>query len=121
AVHARGARLGPRGAAGGADAQGIALTGAAGLWSAARARVGDAGTPQFACRTAWRALLPAKVLVPEFRENVVSLFLGPDTHLVLYPVKAGEAINVVAIVHDDWHRPGWSTAGRPEGLLAHHA
>jgi len=121
AVHAKGVTLELRTAAGAQDEHGIALIAADGLWSAARARVGDAGTPQFACRTAWRALLPAKVLVPEFRENVVSLFLGPDTHLVLYPVKAGEAINVVAIVHDDWHRPGWSTAGRPEELLAHYA
>ena len=40
-------------------------------------------------RTAWRAMLPAKPLVPEFREPVVSLWLGPDAHLVLWWVGAG--------------------------------
>ena len=122
AVHAKGVTVQTRSVAGGASEEhGIALIGADGLWSPLRMRLGDARPPCFAHRTAWRAVLPAKPLIPEFRENVVSLWLGPDAHLVLYPVNAGEAVNVVAIVRDEWHEPGWSAPGRPEELLAHYA
>ncbi len=47
----------------------------------------------------------------------VNLWLGADTHLVHYPVKAGRMINVVAIVGDDWREPGWNTPGEPRELL----
>ena len=65
-------------------------------------------------------MLPAKPLVAEFREPVVSLWLGPNAHLVLYPVRGGDAVNLVAIVRDDWNAPGWSAPGAPEELLAHY-
>ncbi len=120
AVHAKGVTVQTRTAAGAQDEHGIALIGADGLWSPLRMRLGDARPPRFAHRTAWRAVLPARPLIPEFREKVVSLWLGPDAHLVLYPVNAGEAVNVVAIVHDEWHEPGWSAPGRPEELLVHY-
>ena len=45
---------------------GIALIGADGLWSPLRTALGDRRPPQFADRTAWRAMLPAKVLSPNF-------------------------------------------------------
>jgi salicylate hydroxylase len=123
AVHANGVTVQLRAAAGSgsADEHGLALVGADGLWSSVRARLGDRRPPRFGNRTAWRAMLPAHILVPEFREAVVSLFLGPHAHLVLYPVRGGEAVNLVAIVQDEWHEPGWSAAGRPEELLAHYA
>jgi len=120
ALDAEGVRLQLRGASGETDAHGVALIGADGLWSTVRARIGDRKRPRFAHRTAWRALLPANVLIPEFREPVVSLWLGPDAHLVAYPVKAGEAVNIVAIVRDEWREPGWSAPGRAEELLAHY-
>src|SRR5262249_52443398 len=33
-------------------------------------------------------------------------------HLVHYPVKGGRAVNIVAIVRDDWHEAGWSAPAR---------
>jgi salicylate hydroxylase len=121
AVHANGVTVQTRSVAGAQEEHGIALIGADGLWSPLRMRLGDARPPRFAHRTAWRAVLPAKPLIPEFREKVVSLWLGPDAHLVLYPINAGEAVNIVAIVRDEWHQPGWSAPGRPEELLPHYA
>jgi len=103
------------------DEHGIALIAADGLWSTLRTRLGDRTPPRFAHRTAWRAMLPARLLIPEFRETVVSLWLGPDAHLVFYPVHAGEALNIVAIVRDDWHAAGWSADGTREELLAHYS
>jgi salicylate hydroxylase len=120
AAHAKGVTVQLRTAQGTEDEHGIALIGADGLWSTLRTRLGDVTPPRFAHRTAWRAMLPAKPLIPEFREPVVSLWLGPDAHLVFYPVDGGATINLVAIVRDDWHQPGWSAAGTHEQLLTHY-
>jgi salicylate hydroxylase len=121
ALHANGITVHLRTARGSDDEHGLALIAADGLWSTFRAALGDQAPPRFARRTAWRALVPARVLVSEFREPAVSLWLGPDAHLVLYPVKGGEAINLVAIVRDDWREPGWSAPGLHQELLAHYA
>jgi len=121
AVHANGVTVELRTASGLDDEHGIAFIGADGLWSAVRTRLGDRKLPRFAHRTAWRAMLPTRLLMPEFREPVVSLWLGPNAHLVLYPVNGGATLNVVAIVRDDWHEPGWSATGTREELLAHYA
>src|SRR5262249_58462344 len=91
-----------------------------GVGRPSRPRGGARAPPRLPRRPAGRATLPAKPLIAEFREPVVSLWLGPNAHLVLYPVRGGDAVNLVAIVRDDWHEPGWSAAGAPEELLAHY-
>jgi salicylate hydroxylase len=121
AVHSKGITVQLRTARGPADEHGIGLIGADGLWSTLRARLGDTQPPRFARRTAWRTMLPAQLLVPEFRQPVVALWLGPDAHLVIYPVRGGEAANLVAIVRDEWHEQGWNAPGRSSELLAHYA
>jgi salicylate hydroxylase len=120
AVHANGVTVQLRTANGTDDDHGIALVGADGLWSTVRTRLGDLKAPRFAHRTAWRAMLPTRLLLPEYREPVISLWLGPHAHLVLYPVNGGATLNVVAIVRDEWHQPGWSATGTREELLAHY-
>jgi salicylate hydroxylase len=37
--------------------------------------------------------------------------MGPEAHLVAYPISAARQINVVAIVPGTWNRPGWSVPG----------
>jgi len=96
---------------------GLALLAADGLWSALRERLGYAEPPRFAGRTAWRGLVPADQVAPEFREPLVHLWLGRDAHLVHYPVKAGRLINVVAITTDSWNAPGWSKPANPADLI----
>ena len=98
------------------DEQGIALIGADGVWSSLRVSMGDRTPPEFAHRTAWRAILPAAQAGEEFRSAVTGLWLGRDAHLVHYPVKAGTMINIVAIIRDTWNEPGWSAPGRPGDL-----
>jgi salicylate hydroxylase len=98
------------------DERGIALIGADGVWSNLRARMTKARRPRFSRRTAWRALVPAEQLPPEYRA-LLHLWLGQDAHLVHYPVKNGRLINIVAIVHEDWNEPGWSAAGDRNVLL----
>jgi salicylate hydroxylase len=116
AVHQHGTTVQARTTQGMRDEQGIALIGADGLWSTLRTRLGDRSAPRFAQRTAWRAVVPAARLKPEFREPVTGLWLGRDAHLVHYLVKGGREVNIVAIVRDDWQQPGWSAPGKPDEL-----
>jgi salicylate hydroxylase len=98
------------------DEQGLALIGADGVWSSLRSPMGDRSLPVFAHRTAWRAILPAARLTEEFRAPVTGLWLGRDAHLVHYPIKAGQMVNIVAIIRDDWNESGWSAPGKPGDL-----
>jgi salicylate hydroxylase len=118
ATHPHGVTVSARGTTGLWTEHGHALIAADGLWSAARARIASKAPPRFAGRTAWRALVPAAQLAPEFRDPIVYLWLGRDAHLVHYPVKGGKLINVVVITADDWSGPGWSEPASRIDLLA---
>jgi salicylate hydroxylase len=111
AVHPHGVTVGLTRRGAPSDAFGLALVGADGLWSKVRARLGDPSAPRAAGRTAWRAVVPADRVAPEFRNPEVNLWLGPDSHLVHYPVRGGAEINIVAIAEDQWSATGWSTQG----------
>jgi 2-polyprenyl-6-methoxyphenol hydroxylase-like FAD-dependent oxidoreductase len=97
----------------------FALIGADGVWSTLRGRLQARPQPKFRHRTAWRALIPAEQAPEQFREPLVHLWLGLGAHLVHYPVKAGRLINIVAIVHDDWNKTGWSAAGERAEIMRH--
>jgi salicylate hydroxylase len=118
ATHPHGVTVSARGATGLWTEHGHAVIAADGLWSGARARIASKAPPRFAGRTAWRALVPAAQLAPEFREPLVHLWLGRDAHLVHYPVKGGKLVNVVVITADDWSGPGWSEPASRIDLLA---
>lgn len=121
AVHQHGITVQARDAQGTRDEQGAALVGADGLWSTLRTRLGESRPPRFAHRTAWRAIVPAARLTAEFREPVTSLWLGPNAHLVHYPVRGGRDVNIVAIARDEWQEPGWSAPGKQGDLAPHFA
>jgi salicylate hydroxylase len=102
----------------GAERRGSALIGADGLWSSLRYQLGDLAPPRFAGRTAWRALVPAANLPPQFAEPMIHLWIGPLGHLVHYPVRAGAAVNTVAVARDPWHSAAWNTPASREEVLA---
>ncbi len=109
--------VGRRDGAGRVDYSATALIGADGLWSRLHARLGFGTTPRFAGRSAFRALIPAGQLSPPEREPIVNLWIGPDGHLVHYPVRAGAAVNIVAACGGRWQGSGWNTGvGRDEVL-----
>jgi salicylate hydroxylase len=83
---------------------GDVLIGADGLNSAVRERLGlgEGDRPIYSGRTAWRALLPAADAPREALVLETNLWLGPKAHLVHYPLRSGEVVNIVAIVEDPW-------------------
>ncbi len=103
------------------EEHGRALVGADGLWSAVRQSLGLGQAPRFRLRTAWRTMVPAERVAAEWLQPLTILWLGPDAHLVHYPLRNGGAINVVAIVRDDAELRGWSAAGARGALLARFA
>src|SRR5262249_813853 len=100
------------------DAQGIAFVGADGIWSAARSALHETAPPRFAHRTAWRATVAAETVPSWMREAAVTLRLGHKTHLVHYPGRGGQAINIVGIAPDRWNEQGWSAPSTPAEVKA---
>jgi 2-polyprenyl-6-methoxyphenol hydroxylase-like FAD-dependent oxidoreductase len=100
-----------------ADYDGTTLIGADGLWSRLRALLGDTTAARFAGRGAFRAIVPAWLLPPSDRAPVINVWLGAGGHVVHYPVRAGAAVNIVAVCGGGWQSTTWSTdAGRDEAL-----
>jgi salicylate hydroxylase len=118
AVHGQGVTVAGRVDGQTFEERGIGLVGADGLWSTIRARLGDDTAPSFAGRTAWRAVVPADRVGVHFRVPLLNLWLGWRAHLVHYPVKGGALVNIVAIIRENWAKPGWGEAGAREELLA---
>ncbi|MGQ0682399.1 FAD-dependent monooxygenase [Bradyrhizobium sp.] len=90
---------------------GNALIGADGIWSSVRHHLFPEVQPQFSGLIAWRGTLAATALPREYTSPRVQLWMGPNAHLVAYPISGGRQINVVAIVAGTWNRPGWTSPG----------
>ena len=76
------------------------LVGADGLWSRVRQQLLHDGAPLATGQLAYRAMVVQRTLPEQLRSQQVTAWLGPHMHLVQYPVRGGEWLNVVAIVHD---------------------
>lgn len=90
-----------------------ALIGADGVWSTVRQHLFPEVQPRFSGLIAWRGTLDATQLPKDFTARRVQLWMGPNAHLVAYPIAGGRQINVVAVLPGTWNRPGWSTQGDP--------
>ena len=89
----------------------VALVGADGIWSAVRHHLFPHVQPQFSGLIAWRGTIDASQLPREYGSCRVQLWMGPEAHLVAYPISGARQINVVAVVPGTWNRPGWSAPG----------
>ncbi|WP_029582064.1 FAD-dependent monooxygenase [Bradyrhizobium sp. URHD0069] len=94
----------------------LALVGADGIWSAVRQNLFPEVQPQFSGLIAWRGTLDATQLPREYTSRRVQLWMGPNAHLVAYPISGARQINVVAVVPGTWNRPGWSAPGEPNEI-----
>ena len=84
----------------GASIEGDLLVGADGLWSPLRHWLLNDGPPRVTGHLAYRALVAQAALPERLRSQQVTVWLGPRLHVVQYPVRRGEWLNVVAIVQD---------------------
>jgi salicylate hydroxylase len=74
------------------------LLAADGVWSRLRRHVVDDGRPRVTGHLAFRTLVRQSELSASLRSQVVTAWLGPHFHVVQYPVRSGEWLNVVAVV-----------------------
>ena len=81
------------------DIEADALVGADGLWSTVRQQLLNDGLPRATGHLAYRALVMQAALPAALRSQHVTVWLGPRLHIVQYPVRGGEQLNMVAVVH----------------------
>ena len=75
-----------------------ALVGADGVWGSTRERIIEHDTPPHPTgHTAWRALLHQGQLPQALRSDRIQVWLGARQHVVAYPVRAGDFLNVVVL------------------------
>lgn len=68
---------------------------------------------------AWRALIPADQAPAEFLEPVARVTMGPGRHVVTYPLRDRQLVNMVAIEErPQWAEESWSVSGDPAALRA---
>lgn len=101
------------------NVSGLALIGADGVRSAVRQQLFPDVQPAFAGLIAWRGTFDAGLLSTAV--NSVQLWMGPDAHLVAYPISGGRQVNMVAIVPGDVQPQGWSAPGDAAELAGHFA
>jgi 3-hydroxybenzoate 6-monooxygenase len=82
----------------GREHRGTALIGADGVKSAVRAQyVGDAA--RVSGHVVYRAVVDKKDFPADLQWNAASIWVGPNCHLVHYPLRGGEQYNVVVTFH----------------------
>lgn len=90
-----------------------------GIHSTLREQVTTARPPRESGLCAWRSLAPAAAAPPLARRPVQTLWLGHRHHLVHYPVRGGELVNIVAFSPaGPGHAESWSATGRAADLAA---
>lgn len=100
----------------GREHAGAGLIGADGLWSRIRSKLIGDGEPRVAGHIAYRAVLPIDQVPAHMNAERVTLWAGPKTHLVTYPLRRGEIFNIVAVFHSDRYEQGWDVYGDPGEL-----
>jgi 2-polyprenyl-6-methoxyphenol hydroxylase-like FAD-dependent oxidoreductase len=102
----------------GVTIEGKCLIGADGLWSSVRKSIAPDAALSFAGATAFRTLLPREALSAPFDGPNVGLWLGPHAHMVHYPVRGGDVLNVVAVIGDRREAYGWNQSADLGALRA---
>ena len=89
------------------------VVGADGLHSCLRPVLNRPAAPRFTGQVAWRALVPRQ----SHALAQVQLYMGPGRHLVTYPLRGGQLVNVVAVQERaNWAADGWQHRDDPQNL-----
>jgi len=99
----------------GSTARGDLLIGADGVHSGVRSQLFGSTPAQFSGMLAWRGVIPMAGLPARFHASRATVWVGPHGHVVHYPIREGQLMNVVATVErDDWRIESWSAQGTKE-------
>lgn len=89
------------------------VIGADGLHSKVRVALNGPRAPFFTGQVAWRTVIPAVGNVPA----VAKVYMGAGRHLVVYPLRGGKMLNIVAVQErDEWAAEGWNFQDDPDNL-----
>ena len=100
----------------GAVCEGGALIGADGLWSPTRQAVIGDGAPRAAGHFVYRGVVPDEQIADRSRAGAMTIWGGPDLHLVQYRLQAGAVMNNVATIASRRFLRGEQNAGAPDEL-----
>ena len=85
------------------------IVGADGIHSAVRRSLFGADVPRFTGCICWRGMAPAEAVPHDINTTDGTMWMGPHGHVVHYPVRRGELINIVAHFDSDaWTEELWT-------------
>lgn len=91
--------------------------GADGIHSKVRETLFGRDKPQFTGTVAWRGLVPMEKLPVHLQRMEGVNWLGPEGHVLHYPVRRGEIMNFISFVErGDWQVESWVTQGTKNEL-----
>lgn len=100
---------------GGQSADGDILIGADGVKSTVRKCLFGDDEANFTGMIAWRAVIPMERLPEHMRQMVGWTWIGPGGHLVNYPLRGGQLMNMIGTIErDNWQVESWYTQGSIE-------
>jgi salicylate hydroxylase len=85
------------------------VVGADGIHSVVRNALFGADAPRFTGCICWRGMAPAAAVPRDIDTSDGAMWMGPHGHVVHYPVRRGELLNIVAHVDSDaWTEESWT-------------
>ena len=100
----------------GAEIEGAALIGAEGLWSPTRAAIVSDGAPRVAGHVTYRGVVPSEEIIDRSHLDSMTIWVGPNLHLVQYRLRGGKVMNNVATVSSSRFRRGEKDFGNWDEL-----
>jgi len=92
----------------GSEVEADVIVGADGIHSAVRASLFGPDAPRFTGKICWRCLVPVDAIPGGLPTMDGTTWLGPHGAVVVYPVRRGELVNVVAHYDNDtWTEESW--------------
>ena len=94
------------------------LLAADGVHSVLREQLLGEDKAQFTGLLAWRGLVPVARVSAHLQAQVGTNWVGPGAHVITYPVRGGQLMNVVGIIErEGWRSESWTERGTHVELL----
>jgi salicylate hydroxylase len=98
----------------GSEIEADLIVGADGIHSAVRKCLFGADAPRFTGCICWRGMAPADAVPRDVAIAEGAMWMGPHGHVVHYPVRRGELVNIVAhfdshaLTQESWTEESWT-------------